>query len=70
MIAAGRPYPGAVETVNAWAEAGHFIHITSHRHVRAHDATERWLREIGLRSTSSTAPSTRSAAAPRSASTC
>ena len=28
---AGRPYPGAVETVNAWHEAGHFIHITSHR---------------------------------------
>jgi hypothetical protein len=48
VIAAGRPYPGAVETVNAWAQAGHFIHITSHRHVRAHDATERWLREIGL----------------------
>jgi hypothetical protein len=48
-IAAARPYPGAVETVNAWAEAGHFIHITSHRHVRAHDATERWLHDIGLR---------------------
>ena len=25
------PYPGAVETVRAWHEAGHFIHITSHR---------------------------------------
>jgi len=49
VIAEGRPYPDAVETVNAWADAGHFIHITSHRHVRAHDATERWLREIGLR---------------------
>jgi uncharacterized protein len=49
VIAKGRPYPDAVETVNAWADAGHFIHITSHRHVRAHDATERWLREIGLR---------------------
>ena len=49
VIAEGRPYPDAVETVNAWAEAGHFIHITSHRHVRAHDATERWLHEIGLR---------------------
>jgi phosphoglycolate phosphatase-like HAD superfamily hydrolase len=48
-IAAARPYPGAVETVNAWAEAGHFLHITSHRHVRAHDATERWLHDIGLR---------------------
>src|SRR3954471_15153882 len=47
-ILAGRPYPGAVETVNAWAAAGHFIHITSHRAERAHDATERWLRDIGL----------------------
>lgn len=49
VIAAGRPYPGAVETVNAWHEAGHFIHITSHRDVRAHEATERWLDAIGLR---------------------
>jgi hypothetical protein len=48
-ILAGRPYPGAVETVNAWAAAGHFIHITSHRAVRAHAATERWLGDIGLR---------------------
>jgi uncharacterized HAD superfamily protein len=49
VILAGRPYPGAVETVNRWADAGHFIHITSHRHDRAHDATARWLRHIGLR---------------------
>jgi hypothetical protein len=49
VILAGRPYPGAVETVGAWAAAGHFIHITSHRHARAHDATERWLTGIGLR---------------------
>jgi hypothetical protein len=48
-ILAGRPYPGAVETVNRWAAAGHFIHITSHRHTRAHPATEQWLRDIGLR---------------------
>ena len=48
VIAAGRPYPGAVETVNAWHEAGHFIHITSHRDGRAHEATERWLQAIGL----------------------
>jgi uncharacterized HAD superfamily protein len=47
-ILAGRPYPGAVETVNAWAAAGHFIHITSHRDVAAHGATEQWLRKIGL----------------------
>lgn len=48
-ILAGRPYAGAVETVNAWADAGHFIHITSHRAERAHAATERWLNAIGLK---------------------
>ena len=47
-ILAGRPYPGAVETVNAWHSAGHFIHITSHRADRCHDATARWLDQIGL----------------------
>jgi uncharacterized HAD superfamily protein len=48
-ILAGRPYPGAVEAVNAWAAAGHFIHITSHRATSSHAATEAWLRKIGLR---------------------
>jgi phosphoglycolate phosphatase-like HAD superfamily hydrolase len=48
-ILAGRPYPGAVETVNRWAQQGHFIHITSHRRQSAHAATERWLEDIGLR---------------------
>ena len=48
VILAGRPYPGAVETINRWHRAGHFIHVTSHRHDRAHGATERWLQEIGL----------------------
>jgi uncharacterized HAD superfamily protein len=47
-ILAGRPYAGAVETVNAWRAAGHFIHITSHRAQRAHAATEQWLNAIGL----------------------
>ncbi|MCW3000900.1 MAG: hypothetical protein JWQ20_198 [Conexibacter sp.] len=47
-VLAGRPYPGAVETVNAWATAGHFVHITSHRDARAHTVTERWLHQIGL----------------------
>ena len=42
------PYAGAVETVRAWHEQGHFIHITSHRAVSAHDATLRWLDKIGL----------------------
>jgi len=47
-ILAGEPYPDAVETVRRWRGAGHFIHITSHRDSRAHDATERWLKQIGL----------------------
>jgi uncharacterized protein len=48
QILAAEPYPGAVETVRAWKEAGHFIHITSHRDTAAHHATERWLEAIGL----------------------
>jgi 5'(3')-deoxyribonucleotidase len=48
-ILAGRPYPGAVEAVNDWAQAGHFIHITTHRAEQAHAATAQWLDEIGLR---------------------
>jgi beta-phosphoglucomutase-like phosphatase (HAD superfamily) len=48
-IAAAEPYPGAVDAVNAWHEAGHFIHVTSHRHERCHAATARWLHDIGLR---------------------
>ena len=48
QILAAEPYPGAVETVRAWKEAGHFIHITSHRDTAAHGATERWLQAIGL----------------------
>jgi uncharacterized protein len=48
VILRGRPYPEAVDVVRRWHDAGHFIHITSHRHERAHDATERWLQDIGL----------------------
>ena len=48
-ILAGRPYPGAVETVTRWHEQGHFIHVTSHRAAGCHDATGRWLDRIGLR---------------------
>jgi hypothetical protein len=48
-ILAGVPYPQAVETVNRWHDAGHFIHITSHRDVAAHGSTSRWLEAIGLR---------------------
>ena len=42
------PYPAAVETVRRWREAGHFIHVTSHRAAGAHDDTARWLERIGL----------------------
>ena len=48
-IMAGEPYPGAVEAVNAWHEAGHYIHITSHRAGGCHAPTSRWLDQIGLR---------------------
>ena len=47
-ILAAEPYPHAVETVRAWKEAGHFIHITSHRRLDAHGATAQWLERIGL----------------------
>ena len=47
-ILAAEPYPDAVETVTAWHEAGHFIHITSHRAEGCHAATSEWLERIGL----------------------
>jgi hypothetical protein len=47
-VRAARPYPGAVETINAWHAAGHFIHITSHRRGEAYEATREWLDGIGL----------------------
>ena len=48
-ILAGEPYPDAVETINAWSAAGHYIHVTSHRAEGCHDATREWLEHIGLR---------------------
>lgn len=48
LILAGRPYPGAVETIRAWSEQGHFIHITSHRSSACAPATARWLADLGL----------------------
>jgi uncharacterized HAD superfamily protein len=48
VIAAGEPYDGAVEAVTRWHDAGHFIHITSHRAERCHTATGEWLERIGL----------------------
>jgi uncharacterized protein len=48
-IAGARPYPHAVETVNSWYDAGHYIHVSSHRAERSLAATRRWLDDIGLR---------------------
>ena len=48
-ILAAEPYPGAVEAIAAWHEAGHFIHVTSHRADTCHGATGDWLARIGLR---------------------
>jgi uncharacterized protein len=47
-IARARPYPHAVQVVNAWHAAGHFIHVTSHRSELCYPATARWLMDIGL----------------------
>jgi uncharacterized HAD superfamily protein len=47
-IETAEPYPHAVETVTAWHEEGHWIHITSHRAEQTRDATERWLNRIGM----------------------
>ena len=47
-ILAGVPYDDAVETVREWHEAGHWIHVTSHRRPQTADATGRWLDKIGM----------------------
>ncbi len=48
QILAAQPYAGAVEVVTAWHEAGHFIHVTSHRAEEAHADTVEWLEQIGM----------------------
>ncbi len=47
-IARAHPYPHAVRIINAWHEAGNFIHVTSHRAERCYPATAHWLDDIGL----------------------
>lgn len=47
-VLGAEPYPDAVETVRAWHEQGHWIHVTSHRSDSAHEATEAWLERIGM----------------------
>jgi uncharacterized protein len=48
-VLAAEPYPGAVEAVNAWHAAGHFILVSSNRRGEAYAATKEWLDAIGLR---------------------
>jgi hypothetical protein len=47
-IAAAEPYPGAVDTVRGWHDAGHWIHVTSHRRDTARAATARWLDAVAM----------------------
>src|SRR6266480_4720756 len=47
-IEAAVPYPGAVQTVRDWHDAGHWIHVTSHRRQSTGPATARWLETIGM----------------------
>jgi 5'(3')-deoxyribonucleotidase len=47
-IETAEPYPDAVETVKAWYDQGHWIHVTSHRADHTYDATARWLERIGM----------------------
>jgi uncharacterized HAD superfamily protein len=47
-VLAAEPYPDAVETVRAWHQQGHWIHVTSHRAEDAHDHTARWLERVGM----------------------
>jgi uncharacterized protein len=47
-VLAAEPYPGAVDVVRRWHEAGHFIQITSHRALGSQAATARWLERIGV----------------------
>jgi hypothetical protein len=47
-VLSAEPYEGAVEVVGRWREAGHFIHVTSHREVDTHAITEEWLQRVGV----------------------
>lgn len=48
IVLKAEPYPGAVEAVRRWHEAGHWIHITSHRSTDAHSCTAKWLEAKGI----------------------
>ena len=42
------PYEGAAEAVRRWHQAGHWIHVTSHRRESCDPATRRWLDAQGI----------------------
>jgi phosphoglycolate phosphatase-like HAD superfamily hydrolase len=69
-VLAAVPYPGAVEAVRDWHEAGHFIHVTSHRAASATAPRSAGSPRSACPTTSSTAPTTSSPALARSGSTC
>lgn len=48
QILAGRPYPGAVETICRWHREGHVVYVVSSREERMVPATSQWLQAIGL----------------------
>jgi len=47
-IEGAEPYEGAVDVVRRWHDAGHWIHITSHRRDSCAPATHRWLEATGI----------------------
>jgi uncharacterized protein len=47
-IEGAEPYEGAVEAVRRWHDAGHWIHVTSHRREQCAPATHRWLEATGI----------------------
>jgi hypothetical protein len=47
-VLAAEPYPGAVEVIRGWKDAGHWILVASHRIAEAKTATAAWLERIGL----------------------
>ncbi len=47
-IEGAEPYPGAVEAVARWHDAGHWVHVTSHRREGCAPATRRWLESTGI----------------------
>jgi uncharacterized HAD superfamily protein len=47
-IEGAEPYEGAVQAVGRWRDAGHWIHVTSHRREACAPATRRWLEAAAI----------------------